>query len=131
MALGALDSSRCREISDTFLAAYRQLFERAPEGLPIEGLSWRLRATGLKPKFSLDFKNRTAGSASARKGSRKVYFHRERAYLDCAVYDRYQLAPSTELIGPAVIEERESTVVVGAGATVEVDHGLNVIVSLP
>jgi N-methylhydantoinase A len=47
------------------------------------------------------------------------------------VYDRYRLAPSTKLEGPAVIEERESTVVVGPGATVEIDHGLNVIVSLP
>ena len=33
--------------------------------------------------------------------------------------------------GPAVIEERESTVVVGPGATVDTDHGLNLIVSLP
>jgi N-methylhydantoinase A len=99
--------------------------------LPIEGLSWRLRATGQRPKFSLDLGGPRARSSSARKGSRSVYFHHERSYVDCAVYDRYQLAPSSRLEGPAVIEERESTVVVGAGATIEVDHGLNLIVSLP
>jgi N-methylhydantoinase A len=128
---GALDGNRRPEIIETFLKAYRQLFDRAPEGLPVEGLSWRLRATGLKPKFSLDFKDNVAATTAARKGQRKVYFHRERAFLDCVVYDRYRLAPSTRLEGPAVIEERESTVVVGPGATVEIDHGLNVIVSLP
>ena len=128
---GALTGDRHHEIIETFLKAYRQLFERAPEGLPIEGLSWRLRATGLKPKFSLDFEDSVAATTAARKGQRKVYFHRERAFFDCVVYDRYRLAPSTKLQGPAVIEERESTVVVGPGSTVEIDQGLNVIVSLP
>ncbi|MFI5011616.1 MAG: hydantoinase/oxoprolinase family protein [Hyphomicrobiales bacterium] len=128
---GKLCADRTKDIAEMFLAAYRRLFERAPEGLPIEGLSWRLRATGMRPKFSLDFKDRRTGSADARKGSRSVYFHHERSYRDCAVYDRYRLAPSTRLQGPAVIEERESTVVVGEGAVVEVDQGLNLIVTLP
>jgi N-methylhydantoinase A len=128
---GKLCGDKSKDITQTFLATYRQLFERAPEGLPVEGLSWRLRATGTRPKFSLDFKERRSISASARKGNRSVYFHRERSYLDCAVYDRYRLTPSTRLEGPVVIEERESTVVVGAGAVIEVDHGLNLIVSLP
>jgi N-methylhydantoinase A len=128
---GRLDENRRAEISETFLAAYRQLFERAPEGLPIQGLSWRLRATGRKPKLSLKVERRTADAVSARKGRRAVYFHHERAFIDCDVYDRYLLAPGATFSGPAVIEERESTVVVGPGSTVTVDQGLNVVVSLP
>jgi N-methylhydantoinase A len=89
-----------------------------------------LRATGQRPKFSLDFKHQRS-TVDARKSSRSVYFHEERVYLDCAVHDRYQLVPGTRLRGPAVIEERESTVVVGAGALVEVDDALNLVVSLP
>jgi N-methylhydantoinase A len=41
------------------------------------------------------------------------------------VYDRYGLAPSARFDGPAIIEERESTVVVGPGATVTVDDFRN------
>ena len=37
------------------------------------------------------------------------------------VYDRYLLAPGAQLSGPAIIEERESTVVVGERARVAVD----------
>jgi N-methylhydantoinase A len=37
------------------------------------------------------------------------------------VYDRYALAPGARLIGPAIVEERESTMVVGPGAMVTVD----------
>ncbi len=127
---GSLDATRRAEIEQGFIAAYRELFERAPSGLPIEGLTWRLRATGIRPELSLDF----AGIGShgiALKGRRPVYFHRERAFLDCPVYARYALEPGTRLDGPAVIEERESTVVIGPGASIGVDPSLNLLVTLP
>jgi N-methylhydantoinase A/oxoprolinase/acetone carboxylase beta subunit len=37
------------------------------------------------------------------------------------VYDRYALAPGARLTGPAIVEERESTTVVGPGAMLTVD----------
>jgi N-methylhydantoinase A/oxoprolinase/acetone carboxylase beta subunit len=37
------------------------------------------------------------------------------------VYDRYALGPGARLAGPAIVEERESTTVVGPGAMVSVD----------
>ncbi len=44
------------------------------------------------------------------------------------VYDRYQLGPGASFDGPAIVEERESTVVVGPGARATVDESLNLIV---
>ena len=32
------------------------------------------------------------------------------------VYDRYRLGPGAAFVGPAIVEERESTTVIGAGA---------------
>jgi hypothetical protein len=37
------------------------------------------------------------------------------------VYDRYKLFPNAKFKGPAIIEERESTLIVGEDATVSVD----------
>jgi N-methylhydantoinase A/oxoprolinase/acetone carboxylase beta subunit len=46
------------------------------------------------------------------------------------VYDRYQLPPGASFSGPAIIEERESTTVIGPGATIEVDTTRSLSVSL-
>jgi N-methylhydantoinase A/oxoprolinase/acetone carboxylase beta subunit len=37
------------------------------------------------------------------------------------VYDRYALGPGARLAGPAIVEERESTTVIGPGAAITVD----------
>jgi N-methylhydantoinase A len=66
-----------------------------------------------------------------RKGERPAYFPETSGYVHCPVYDRYQLAAGMTLQGPAIIEERESTVVVGPGARVAVDTLQNVVIRLP
>jgi hypothetical protein len=44
-----------------------------------------------------------------------------RDFIPYTVYDRYKLFPNAKLKGPAIIEEKESTVVVGEDASVSVD----------
>jgi N-methylhydantoinase A len=46
------------------------------------------------------------------------------------VFDRYALAPEDRFTGPVLIEEDETTTVVGPGATVEVDAALNLVIAL-
>jgi N-methylhydantoinase A/oxoprolinase/acetone carboxylase beta subunit len=46
------------------------------------------------------------------------------------VYDRYVLAPGAAVEGPAVVEERESTTIVGPGGRIEVDAARNLSVWL-
>ena len=64
------------------------------------------------------------------KGTRPIFIHEEGGYADVPVYDRYSLRPGTSFPGPAVVEERESTVVVGPDARVSVDSHLNLIMEL-
>ena len=128
---GRIDAAQAGAIREAFIGVYRQLFERSPEGLPIEGLSWRLRATGRRPELTLDFRGDTVNPEAALKGRRQVYFHHERAFIDAPVYDRYKLAPGGQLQGPAVFEERESTVVAGPGSRIDIDASLNLVISLP
>jgi N-methylhydantoinase A len=55
------------------------------------------------------------------KSTRPAYFPEARDYVQTPVYDRYTLEPGMRLTGPAIVEERESTTVVGPGAVVTVD----------
>jgi N-methylhydantoinase A len=50
--------------------------------------------------------------------------------VETPVYDRYALKPGAEFAGPAIVEERESTLIVGVGGRARVDDRLNVIVEL-
>jgi N-methylhydantoinase A/oxoprolinase/acetone carboxylase beta subunit len=64
----------------------------------------------------------------AYKGKRKVYF--PGGFQDVAVYDRYRLLSGMHLEGPAIIEERESTVVVGPDSHFHIDQQWNLVVAL-
>ena len=44
------------------------------------------------------------------------------------VYDRYLLSPGDRFSGPAIVEERESTFVIGPGAEAAVDELANLVV---
>jgi len=69
-------------------------------------------------------------SSAARKGARPVYFAETKGFTDCPVYDRYRLRAGDTLDGPAIIEDRESTVVVIPDCTARVDRSGNIIVDL-
>jgi N-methylhydantoinase A len=57
-----------------------------------------------------------------------VYFPEQAGFRVTAAYDRYRLRPGMRFAGPAVVEERESTVVVGPGAEVAVDDYRNLLI---
>jgi len=65
--------------------------------------------------------------AEALKGERPLYFSTWKEFRSSPVYDRSRLGPGHHLEGPAVIEQYDSTVVVGPGQAVEVDAFNNLI----
>ena len=70
------------------------------------------------------------GAAVAEKGRRRIYLPEAKDFAEVPVYDRYLLGAGVAFEGPAIVEERESTVVVNGAATVEVDTANNLIVEL-
>jgi N-methylhydantoinase A/oxoprolinase/acetone carboxylase beta subunit len=72
--------------------------------------------------------HRTKHPLYALKGHRLVYLGGK--YVECPVYDRYALRVGDKLPSPVVIEEVESTIVIGANATVHLDRFENIIVNL-
>ena len=61
---------------------------------------------------------------------RKAYFTELGGFVDTPVYARARLAPGTKIEGPALIEEAESTSVIGPKANVEVDRFGNLIMRI-
>ena len=126
---GRLDADALPQIREAFYRTYEQLFGRRLEDVPIEALSWRLAATGETPKIGLHFDGLRSGDANIVKGTRSAYFSGH-GYMSCNVYDRYALQPGTQFSGPAIVEERESTVIVGPDGQVSVDQYLNLIINI-
>jgi N-methylhydantoinase A/oxoprolinase/acetone carboxylase beta subunit len=71
-----------------------------------------------------------AGAGGGLKGRRRAWFPETGGWTECAVYDRYALAPGARLEGPAIVEERESTSVLPPGTSAAVDEYANLLVTL-
>jgi N-methylhydantoinase A len=67
--------------------------------------------------------------SGAPNGSRDVYFPGA-GYVDTMVYKRSAVAAGTEISGPAVLEEMDSTVVLPPGSTAKVDDLLNIVIEV-
>ncbi|MGH7399158.1 MAG: hydantoinase/oxoprolinase family protein, partial [Candidatus Rokuibacteriota bacterium] len=114
---GSLDA-----ITASFEAAYRLLYSRTPQGVPLEALNWRAVVAGPRPDLAITGGlEASSTTAPAPKTHRLAYFPEAHRYVDTPVYDRYALGPGTRLEGPAIVEERESTTVIGPAAVVTVD----------
>jgi N-methylhydantoinase A len=129
---GRLGEKSLATIRRSFERLYKRLFHRINPEYRIEALSWRLVVTAPKPEFRLlRFAARPDSRlADALKGSRRVYFAEHEGYVDCPVYDRYRLFEGARIQGPAVVEERESTAVVGPRAHAVVDPYLNLLMTV-
>jgi N-methylhydantoinase A len=134
---GELDSSSTSTITTAFEEIYRHLYERLSQSVPLEIINWRVISSGPIPAVSLQV-NQAVGTAFSNPASpvrpvqqrRKAYFPELGGYQDIPVYSRYNLVPGTSLPGPAIVEERESTMIVGPDSCFSIDEQWNLIVEL-
>ncbi len=98
----------------------------------MEAINWRLVAAAPSPHLPLDHLATGAATivSDALKGSRQAFVPDAGAYQEVPVYDRYALGPDFTSTGPAIIEENESTIVVGTTAQIRIDAFSNVVISM-
>lgn len=125
---GPLTAVHGPAMREAFFAVYRDLFHRTAE-LPVEALTWRVTVSAPPPPLDLVLRQTTRGTAL--KGERLAYFPEAEGYLRTPVYNRYALAAGTALRGPAIVEERESTLVIGPNAAISVDTYGTLVVKPP
>ena len=124
--------------ADQTFAQLGELFGRAYEAAytlrldePVEIVNWKVEAAGPAPELGTGYSlSNSAGTAKALKGTRLAYDGEAARMMEWPVYDRYALVPGAVVNGPALIEERESTCVLGAGQNATVDAYYNLVAEL-
>src|SRR5881409_1006656 len=126
---GRLDAAALARIRAAFDEIYAARYGYANPTEPVETVTWKLAAVGGAPRVALA-KAASDGRDGGLKGRRRAWFPETRGWTECAVYDRYALAPGSRLDGPAIVEERESTSVLPPGVSATVDEYANLIVTM-
>jgi N-methylhydantoinase A len=112
---------------EAFEREYRRLYGRlGPDGVALEIISWRVRSSGPRPSVALAV---VGEAGEALKGARDAWHPELGGMAPTPVFDRYRLAPGVTIAGPAIVEERESTVVIGPESSARVDERWNLIVT--
>jgi N-methylhydantoinase A len=94
-----------------FEAEYEKLYHLRLPGVDVEVVSWRLIAAG--PSASRDTTLALSSTPANPKRTRKAHFGG--ADVDTPVYQRRDLAKDQAIAGPAIIEERETTIIILPG----------------
>jgi N-methylhydantoinase A len=119
------------EIYKSFAIEYERIFHRVNPEVDIEGLNWRIVAVGPRPISEIKkVAAENTNSEKALKGIRKAYSAERDDFIDFHVYDRYRLLSGMKVEGTAIIEETESTSIIGSDGSAEVDEYQNLIIKI-
>ena len=115
-------------MQESFERAYERRYLRKIENVAAEVAAWRLTMLGPAPGGMnvaplLD-------DSDFEKGARKIYSGPEGGFEEARVYHRYSLPAGREFSGPAIVEERESTIVVPEDARFRKDAGGHIIIEV-
>ena len=111
------------EIRGFFDDAYKKLYGRTYPETPVEFVTFKVRASLPSREFRIPPIRQSEGNLEdCVKGERSAFSLVLKEYLPFTVYDRFKLFPGARLPGPAIIEERESTIIVGEDADASVDE---------
>jgi len=126
LAAASLDE----EIRPLFYDAYEAVYGHAHRHLGLEIVTCRLTASGPLPSVVLRHEDvTTADAADALAGSRSAYFRELGGFRETPTYARERLKAGAAITGPSIVEEKDSTVVIGPAATATVDSVLNLVVT--
>ena len=101
------------------------------KNLSYKGKNIRVTAVGSVEKTGLSTQQQKVMDAStALKGTRQAYFEEKNGFHETPVYDRNLLGQGVHIEGPAVIEERITTVIVHPGWDLSIDGFGNIFVEV-
>lgn len=132
LATAKIGENGDHEIRSAFERIYETVYGHIPPDVPLEvvGLRARIAALSADGEFGPPHVKEPRSKNNACIGSRNVYFEASSGYTETAIYDRYAL-PNDEIIsGPAIICERETSIVVGPDATFYADCRGNIVVDI-
>ena len=126
-----IEEKQIEIIAETFHRAHEKLYTYSTPETPIEIINLRITAVGHVDKTGLYEKPIEKMELTlALKNKRKIRFEEYEKAIDTPVYDRNKIKPGTKIEGPAVIEERITTIIVHPKWNAYVDGYENVIMEV-
>jgi N-methylhydantoinase A len=128
---GCLGPGSVSGITTRFAETYQKLYGRILDAGTIEAVNWRLAALHERRiEHGLSMVLGRAAPDDPLEGRRPVFLPEMRNWAEVPVYSRYALHPEVQFPGPAIVEERESTVVIGSQSVFYCDKNGNLIADL-
>jgi N-methylhydantoinase A len=114
VAAGPVTPATMARLANDFHDRHRQTYGHASPGEPVQLVNVRVAAVGRLGGLDLTRAAEPSGDGASPASWRDVYF-RETGLAPCPVYSRDGLAPGTDGRGPAIIEARDTTILVPPG----------------
>lgn len=115
------------DVRAAFLEEYEGRYQYVPDDLALEVCAARVRANGQIPHPELE-RVEAADGPPAPRGVRPVWF--DGGLADTAVFDRTDLRAGQQLVGPALVEQVDTTTVLPPGVRAEVDDFGNLLIGI-
>ena len=127
---GVSDADLVSRLPDLFAARYAEVFSDVTLPQPLEIVNWKVEAAGPRPALAMEYGAGLYTAGEIQIGTHSTYQSGSNEHHECPVIDRYALAVGQRIEGPALIQERESTCVIGVGEAVAVDAAFNLVAEL-
>lgn len=110
-----IDDENMDAVAQKFHPEHNRLYGYSleEEGTPVELINLRLLSVGrtVKPSFKQEEYD-GEDPINALKGKRKIYLPRDKEFKDVSVYDGHRLCYGNKVVGPAIIEQVNTTTLV-------------------
>ncbi len=128
---GPIDASFEAAVREAFYARYRQEYGYIDTESALEVTDWYVIATVTDPTEARPARLHGAvRGTTAGIGQRSAWFPEYGGMTQCAVIDRYAMQPGQSILGPALVEERESTTVVLPGDMASLSASGNLVIEI-
>jgi len=125
---GPLNDANLKVLLANFHAKYEKMYMYSMPWRSAEFLTFRLKVTASARPLRMAVGKKTVGSIEiARHGSRRCLFAGHQQRIETPVYDWDRLEPGHQLVGPALIDDKTTSVLVVPGLKCEVDAYRNLV----
>lgn len=121
-----LDAARMAKVEAAFHELHKRLYGYARFGSPVQIVNVRLCAIGELPRFQMS-KLAATGSAPKPAGERRMLLERDAGHVLVPAYQRDALGPGAVLAGPCVVDQLDTTVLLGSRWSASVDAYGNLV----
>ena len=129
MTLQDASSFELDAVRQLFFEAHRRFYGFHDPDDPVELITVRVTARGATGEPEDRRAERASAGATAALEKRPVWFESD-APVETPVYERAAFRPGNTLVGPAIIEQFDSTTVLHPGDGLRVDDARNLIITV-